>query len=80
MFRYALIAVFLASPSIAPAAEPPLSSGSPAGQAECVRKIDLHDFGGMVARFGQLDGDDRPDAVFVQTVAQQITWYPPIFM
>ena len=50
-----------------------LPPNKPVGQVKCVRKIDLRDFGGWVARFGQLDGDGIPDAVFVQTVKQQIT-------
>jgi len=59
--------------SVVAAAETPLPAGEPAGKPECVRQIDLRDFGGMVARFGDLNGDQLPDAVFVQTVRQQIT-------
>lgn len=51
----------------------PLPIGDPAGKPECVRRIDLDDFGGWVCRFGDLNGDGTPDAVFVQTVGQEIT-------
>lgn len=50
-----------------------LPQGEPVGKPECVRKIDLQDFGGWVCRFGDLDDDDRTDAVFVQTAGQQVT-------
>ncbi|MDP6633334.1 MAG: hypothetical protein QGG42_00365 [Phycisphaerae bacterium] len=49
------------------------SVGKSAGKPECIRKIDLKDFGGMVARFGDLDGDRQADVVFVQSAGQQIT-------
>ena len=50
-----------------------LAIGKPAGRPECIRKIDLKNFGGMVARFGDLDGDGRADALFVQSAGQKIT-------
>jgi len=50
-----------------------LQVGTPAGRPECIRKIDLKDFGGMVARFGDLNGDGQADAVFVQSAGQKIT-------
>jgi len=51
----------------------PLEIGKPAGKPECIRKIGLKDFGGMVVRFGDLDGDAQADAVFVQSAGQKIT-------
>ncbi len=50
-----------------------LAVGKPAGKPECIRKIDLKNFGGMVARFGDLDGDGQADALFVQSAGQSIT-------
>ncbi|HIE51436.1 MAG TPA: hypothetical protein EYP85_06720 [Armatimonadetes bacterium] len=52
---------------------PPLPRGEPIGQPECVRQIDLGDFGAWVARYGDLDGDGEADVLFVQTKGQQIT-------
>ena len=51
----------------------PLPVGEPVGKPRCIRKIDLCDFGGWVCRFGDLDGDGTADAVFVQTVGQEVT-------
>jgi hypothetical protein len=64
---YPILASVLAS------AEPALPPGDPVGKAECVRRVDLRDFGAWVCRFGDLDGDGTADAVFVQTEGQQIT-------
>ena len=50
-----------------------LPMGEPVGTPRCIRKIDLDDFGGRVCRFGDLDGDGTADAVFVQTVGQEVT-------
>ena len=50
-----------------------LAVGKPAGKPECIRKIDLKNFGGMVARFGDLYGDGQADALFVQSAGQSIT-------
>ena len=50
-----------------------LKVGKAAGKGECIRKIDLKDFGGMVARFGDLNGDGQADVVFVQSAGQKIT-------
>ncbi len=46
---------------------------SPADKPECIGKIDLKDFGGMVARFGDLNGDGTAEALFVQSSGQNIT-------
>jgi hypothetical protein len=43
------------------------------GKPECIRKIDLGDFGGMVVRFGDLNGDGRTEAVFFQSAGQSVT-------
>ena len=50
-----------------------LEADESAGRPECIRKIDLRDFGGMVARFGDLNGDGQADVVFVQSAGQKIT-------
>jgi len=50
-----------------------LGKKSPMCQPECIRKIDLKDFGGMVARFGDLNGDGEAEALFVQSEGQNIT-------
>ena len=50
-----------------------LAVGTPAGKPECIRKIDLKNFGGMVARFGDLNGDGQADVLFVQSAGQKIT-------
>ncbi len=50
-----------------------LVKGTPVGRPECVRKIDLADFGGMVVRYGDLDGDGEADAVVFQSAGQQVT-------
>ncbi|MFH1923641.1 MAG: hypothetical protein ABIP48_27590, partial [Planctomycetota bacterium] len=72
MLRFCLSFGFLVTCSLGKAALP-LPVGEPAGKPECVRRIDLRDFGGWVCRFGDLDDDGAADAVFVQTVGQQIT-------
>ena len=50
-----------------------LAVGTAAGKPECIRKIDLKNFGGMVARFGDLNGDGQADVLFVQSAGQKIT-------
>ena len=50
-----------------------LKAGTPAGKPRCIRTIELDNFGGMVARFGDLNGDGQDDAVFVQSDDQRIT-------
>jgi len=57
----------------AASAAPALPLGERVGEPKCVGKIDLRDFGGWVCRFGDLDGDGTADAVFVQTVKQEIS-------
>jgi len=49
------------------------TAGAACGRPACIRKIDLADFGGMVMRFGDLNGDGRADVVVVQSRGQNIT-------
>jgi len=50
VLRLPPIAVLLATHSIAAAAEPSLPWGELVGRVECVRRMDLRDFGDMVYR------------------------------
>jgi len=50
-----------------------LERGTPAGKPVCIMKIDMRDFGGQVLRFGDLNGDQRPDVIAVQSRNQIIT-------
>lgn len=68
-----LVSLLVLISSAAARGDAPPAPGEPAGKPKCARRIDLRNFGGMVGRFGDLDGDAQPDAVFVQTAGQQIT-------
>jgi len=52
---------------------PALKEGTPVGKPACVRKIDLGDCGGIVVRYGDLDGDGEADAAVFQSRQQQVT-------
>ncbi len=70
---YVLICILFGLTASVDAQSMGLKLGKPAGKPECIRKIDLEDFGGMIARFGDLNGDSQADIIFVQSVGQEIT-------
>ena len=64
---------FSIASTLAPAQATPPSAPAPTtkpartvGKPECIRTIDLKDFGSIQARYGDLDGDGTPEAVFAQ--------------